>query len=202
MLFALVCAVLLLIVLIAIGLPLLSNRTAPSSRGHFDRTVYSDQLREVERDLGRGVLRPDEADAARLEIQRRLLSVDTETDRPIGAAPGRSPLLAAVAALFVVLSAGGLYWRLGAPTLADAPFAGRPGGRPEARPEAQNARPPAPSGEETHTDMRQAATRLEQKLRADPSNGEGWVLYARTESMLGDWTKAASAYPRAIELGQ
>ncbi len=43
---------------------------------------------------------------------------------------------------------------------------------------------------------------LEQKLQADPSNGEGWVLYARTLSLLGDWTKAANAYQHAISLGQ
>ena len=50
--------------------------------------------------------------------------------------------------------------------------------------------------------MRQAAEQLEQKLHADPTNGEGWVLYARTESMLGDWQKAGAAYRQAIDVGQ
>lgn len=230
MLFAVACVALLVIVLIAIGLPLFSGAAARPSRGQFDRTVYSDQLREVERDLGRGVLSLDEADAARLEIQRRLLAVDAEADTPIADAPGGngtgsasgdargnpganasatpsgtpsgnprgSALLAAAAALFVVLSAGGMYWRLGAPDLADAPFAAPPEGPPR----SQNTTAQAGPAVDPHADMRQAAMLLERKLQADPSNGEGWVLYARTLSMLGDWTKAANAYQRAIELGQ
>ena len=75
--------------------------------------------------------------------------------------------------------------------MPDAPFAERPPAEAEATP-----------GGAPHTDMKQAAERLEQKLLADPSNAQGWILYARTESMLGDWNKAADAYHRAIDLGQ
>jgi len=93
-----------------------------------------------------------------------------------------------------VLGAGGLYWRLGAPTLSDAPFAARP---PE---QAEMA--PAPDEAAARAHMQQAAQRLEKRLLADPSNAGGWVLYARTESMLGDWGKASDAYKHAIDLGQ
>jgi cytochrome c-type biogenesis protein CcmH len=51
-------------------------------------------------------------------------------------------------------------------------------------------------------DMRQAAEALEKKLHADPSNAEGWELYARTESMLGDYQKAEAGYRQAIGLGR
>jgi cytochrome c-type biogenesis protein CcmH len=147
---------------------------------------------EVERDLARGVLTGDEAGAARLEIQRRLLGADTSTGTRPASAAARSPLLAGAAALFVVLGSGALYWRLGAPGLADAPFAARPQAQSDA-PREQGA---------PHTDIKQAAERLEQRLLVDPSNATGWVLYARTESMLGEWNKAANAYKRAIDLGQ
>jgi cytochrome c-type biogenesis protein CcmH len=195
MLFIVVCVALTLLVILAVSLPLLSGTAALPARGQYDRAVYRDQLREVERDIGRGVLSPEEAGAARLEIQRRLLAVD------VGGTPGatewtRSPVLAAVSGLFVVLCAGGLYWRLGAPALPDVPFADRlAAARPDAASPSREAAP-------THADMKQAAERLEQKLRADPSNAAGWVLYARTTSMLGDWSKAADAYRRAIDLGQ
>src|SRR6185312_1942364 len=95
------------------------------------------------------------------------------------------------AAILGVLILGGatvIYWRLGAPGLPDAPFAARPA-------------PAVVAQGADHLDMRDAASRLEQKLKSDPSNPEGWVLYARTESMLGDWQKAADAYHRAIDLG-
>jgi cytochrome c-type biogenesis protein CcmH len=188
---------LLLFTAVALGtvtvvcLPLLRGVPAAVDRGYFDRVVYRDQLKEVERDLARGVLNPAEADSARLEIQRRLLSVEV-------AAPGRaawsapSPVLAGIIALLVLGGAVGLYWRFGAPSLPDAPFTERP---------AQEAAAATPDGA-PHLDMRQAAQALEEKLHGDPTNAEGWVLYARTESMLGDYQKAGAAYRQAISLGQ
>jgi len=191
MLFTLVSVILVLAVLAAVSLPLLSGAHALPGRGQYDRAVYRDQLREVERDLARGVLSPREADSARLEIQRRLLAVDV-AGGPVVERLVRSPRAATAVALFVVLGTAGLYWRLGAPALPDVPFADRPVATQE---------PGAGSEQAPHKDMRDAAARLEQKLQADPANGAGWVLYARTESMLGDWQKAADAYKHAIDLG-
>jgi cytochrome c-type biogenesis protein CcmH len=74
--------------------------------------------------------------------------------------------------------------------MPDVPFADRP--------QVQTDTVPAQA---PHTDVKEAATRLEQKLLADPSNATGWLLYARAESMLGEWQKAADAYKRAIDLG-
>lgn len=196
MLFTLVCVGLVLVVLAAVSLPLLSGTQVLPTRGQYDRAVYRDQLREVDRDVARGVLSPKEADAARLEIQRRLLAVDV-AGGSVATGLARSPRLAAAAALFVVLCAGGLYWRLGAPSMPDVPFSERPLAQTEVAPAPDATPAPAP-----HTDMKDAATRLEQKLLADPSNANGWILYARTESMLGEWQKAADAYKHAIDLGQ
>ncbi len=193
MVFTVVCIAMLLIVLAVVSLPLLSGASVLPGRGQYDRAVYRDQLREVDRDLARGVLSSWEADAARLEIQRRLLAVDATGW--VGSASARSPILAVVAGLVVVLGAGGLYWRLGAPALPDVPFAARPAVKVEARVA------PAETGAPPH-DIRQAADKLEQRLLADPANAGGWVLFARTTSMLGDWAKAADAYKRAIDLGQ
>ena len=60
----------------------------------------------------------------------------------------------------------------------------------------------SPDLEPAQTEMREAAARLEQTLKTDPSNAGAWMLYARTESILGDWAKAAGAYRHAIDLGQ
>lgn len=192
MLFLLLFAAVALGAVTAICLPLLRGVPMVADRGYFDRAVYRDQLKEVERDLARGVLSPAEADSARLEIQRRLLSVGVSSpDRKVWSAP--SPRLAGVVALLVLGGALGLYLRFGAPSLPDAPFAGR------STPHGDQAQAPDAA---PHLDMRQAAEKLEQKLQADPSNAEGWVLFARTESMLGDWQKAGAAYRQAIDLGQ
>jgi cytochrome c-type biogenesis protein CcmH len=189
---------LLLFAAVALGattfvcLPLLRGVPLAAERGYFDRVVYRDQLKEVERDLARGVLSPNEADSARLEIQRRLLAVDTASpDHAMWSAP--SPRTAALVALLVLGGATALYVRFGAPSLPDVPFTDR---------SAQQTPPATAPDAAPHLDMRQAAQQLEEKLHADPGNGEGWVLYARTESMLGDWQKAEAAYRQAIKLGQ
>ena len=185
--FFLVGAMLLLIVLAVVALPLLRGARAGPTRGEFDRAVYRDQLTEVDRDLARGVIDPDQAGSARLEIQRRLLAVDTSSSSPPGL--GRNPFLGGAAMAFVVLIGGALYMRLGAPGLPDAPYADRP------KTEADTP------GDDQHLDMRKAAELLRQKLQTDPSNARGWMLYARTESILGEWNNAADAYRHAIDLG-
>jgi cytochrome c-type biogenesis protein CcmH len=98
--------------------------------------------------------------------------------------------------VFVALGTGGLYLRLGAPALPDVPFADRPAIQADAAPPAGTA------AAAQYTDMKEAAARLEQKLAADPSNANGWVLYARALSMLGEWSKASDAYKHAIDLGR
>ncbi|WP_102109838.1 c-type cytochrome biogenesis protein CcmI, partial [Oceaniglobus roseus] len=51
------------------------GRAAPSAAAAEIR-IYRDQLDEVERDLARGTLEPEEAERVRLEISRRLLEAD------------------------------------------------------------------------------------------------------------------------------
>ena len=189
MLLALGMLALLLLALAAVCLPPWRGATVTPERGAFDRAVYRDQLREVERDVARGVLNADEAGAARLEIHRRLLAVDaTAASHDAGA--GRNPRLAITAACVLVLAAGGLYAWFGAPFLPDVPFAD------QSAPAAERGMP----GE--HLDIKDAAARLRQKLTAEPTNAQGWALYARTEAMLGEWQQAVAAYRQAITLGQ
>jgi cytochrome c-type biogenesis protein CcmH len=189
MILPLAFVVLTIAVVALLCLPLLRGVPVVADRGYFDRVVYRDQLKEVDRDLSRGVLNATEADAARLEIQRRLLAVQVGPPAATTSS-ARSPYLTGIVALCVIAGAAGLYWRYGAPSLPDAPFV------------AQVVQRTATPQDTQHLDMQQAAARLEQKLLADPSNAEGWALYARTESMLGDFKKAGAAYRHAIDLGQ
>ena len=62
------------VVLLSVLLPLLHGWRAPAERRQFDRAVYRAQLDELERDIARGVIGGTDAQAARLEIERRLLT--------------------------------------------------------------------------------------------------------------------------------
>ena len=181
----------LLLALLAFGalLPIVApllrgNRPAPS-RASFDQAVYRDQLHELERDIARGLITPAEADSARLEVQRRLLAADRV---PAAAARlSRSPVLAAM--VFLVIAAGSVssYLWLGAPGLPDEPYAAR---RDEL------------AANNSQASLQQATAALAAKLKQDPSNAQGWLLYGRSLAMLSDWDKAEDAFRHAIELGQ
>jgi cytochrome c-type biogenesis protein CcmH len=172
--------------LLPIVAPLLHGSRAAPTRANFDQAVYRDQLHELDRDIARGLLTPAEADAARLEIQRRLLAADRQPAAPPRLS--RSPVLAAV--VFVVIAAGsvGSYLWLGQPGLPDEPFASRK----------------ADVAQEEHAggSLQQSADALAAKLKENPSDAQGWLLYARTLSMLNQYDGAADAYRHAIDLGQ
>ena len=178
---ALLLAVIVFVVVAAILLPLLRARAVGPAAENFDRAVYRDQLRELDRDLGRGVLTEAEAGSARLEVQRRLLA----TTAAPSATPrtGSSPFAALVVALIVAGGSVGLYLRMGAPSLPDMPFASRTA---DPRVEA----------------VAQALVRLKQRTAAEPTNAEAWLDYARTLVEVTQWAPAADALKHAIDLGQ
>jgi cytochrome c-type biogenesis protein CcmH len=191
------------VVVLGLLLPLLHRWRAPAARRQYDRAVYRAQLEELERDVARGVIGGAEAQAARLEIERRLLAAAAARapgrvqSVNLGAATvrvGNSRALALAAALIIAGGAGLVYLRLGAPGVPDVPFAERQ----EAAPAGQNPH----SGQAPHMDMAEAAKILAAKLAADPNNPQGWLMYARTEAMLGNWQASADAYSHAIAQGQ
>jgi cytochrome c-type biogenesis protein CcmH len=174
--------------LVILLVPLFVRRRDPASREAYDFAVYRDQLAEVERDLARGVLATEQAEAARAEIARRILAL-----RPPPASAGaagtdgstasRTPLRAAVAAviLLVPVAAWMLYARLGSPSVPDQPLAERMVAGP-------------------HPDMNDALARLEAHLKEQPEDLTGWLLLARSEMGLGRYRLAAEAYRHAAGL--
>ena len=74
MLFWFVCLVLTLVVVALIVSPLL--RPAPVKDTNPDVVLYRGQLAEIDRDVARAILEPEEAERARTEIARRLLAAN------------------------------------------------------------------------------------------------------------------------------
>ena len=68
--------------------PLSREGEQRAGRGEASLALYRDQLDEVEKDLERGVLGEAEADAARREIERRMLRADSERKAEVTAAKG------------------------------------------------------------------------------------------------------------------
>jgi cytochrome c-type biogenesis protein CcmH len=178
-------ALLAFVALLPILTPLLRGSRPTPARASFDQAVYRDQLQELDRDVARGLITPIEAQTARLEIQRRLLAADQFPAAPARLA--RSPILAVI--VFVIIGAGsvGSYMWLGAPGLPDQPFSARNAGFAQ---------------ENGQSSLQQAADTLAAKLRKDPSDAAGWLLYGRSLAMLSQWDRAEDAYRHAMQLGQ
>ncbi len=175
----------------AVVAPLLRRGRTLSSDAGYDRAVYRDQLQEVERDVARGVLDPEQAASARLEIERRLLSTAATEEgarKPAGPAH-RRVLLGGAIALVAAVWASGAYLVLGRPDAPDMPFASR-----ATEPDAAADAPQMPM------DVEAAANGLEAKLEATGGDVTGWQLLARTKSALRHWDKAANAYRHLIPM--
>lgn len=168
-------------------IPLILRSRRAENRDAYNLAVYRDQLAEVERDLGRGIIAPEEAEAAKSEIGRRILALT-----PTGAAAARStgPLAVAVAAVIVLpVAAWTLYWVLGAPNMPDQPYASRtnPAGVTTAQGNA-------------HVDMVAAVEKLRTHLQQHPDDLDGWILLGRSQLELSRFAEAAESYRHAAEL--
>src|SRR6185437_3398124 len=101
---------------------------AANAQAGSDLAVYRDQLDEIERDRAAGLVGPAEADAARVEVSRRLIAAADAAEIKHGAvgSPQWRRRAAAVAGL-VLLPAGAiaLYLALGSPQLPGEPLQAR-----------------------------------------------------------------------------
>jgi cytochrome c-type biogenesis protein CcmH len=167
--------------------PLLLRRRADGSREAYNLRVYRDQLAEVERDLGRGLLSPEQAEAARAEIGRRILALMPAPASSASASP--VPFAAAtIAVVLLPFAAWLLYARLGSPALPDQPFA-----------ERAAAAEAVASGVQ-HLDLGKAVAKIEAHLKEHPEDLTGWLLLARAEISVGRYAEAADAYRHAADL--
>jgi cytochrome c-type biogenesis protein CcmH len=190
-----ILAVMTALVLALVLLPILRRPGALAARREYDLSVYRAQLRELEREAERGQLGPEEARAARLEVERRMLAADAEGRAEAG--PGRAGrrrwpialvLLIALPALSAVL-----YGRLGRPDLPATPFAER----------SDRADAAANGGAADASRVPPVETmigRLEERVAAAPDDLEGWLRLARAYEMSENPAKAAGAYERAVAL--
>ena len=186
-------AVLTAVVLGLLLVPLARRGRAPApTRAAYDITVYRDQLAEVDRDLERGLLVDDQARAARIEIQRRMLAAGPEdgsggTEEPARPRPRGSVAVIAAIAAAVPAGAVGLYLYLGSPGAPGQPF-------------AERGTATADAGAADRDGLRAVVGRLAERLLRNPDDLKGWLLLARSYMTLEHYDDAANAFRRAMGL--
>jgi cytochrome c-type biogenesis protein CcmH len=178
LLFALMTAAAIFAVLWPLG----RVRVAPTSGN--DIAVYRDQLDEISRDRTAGLIGEREAEAARVEVSRRLIAAadaaPAETAAPGGSSRRRFVGLAAL--IVVPVIAGGLYLTLGAPDLPGQPLA---------------SRDTAPLQERS---LDRLVAQVESHLEKNPEDGRGWEVVGPVYMRLGRFDDAVKARRNSLRL--
>ena len=161
--------------------PLGRARLANGAGG--DVAVYRDQMRELERDRSAGLIGTAEADAARVEISRRLLAAADAQQQapPVSLASWRRRSTAVAAGLALPLGAIALYLALGFPSLPDQPLAARTNG-PDGR------------------SLAAMVAHVEDHLERNPQDGRGWEVIGPVYMRLGRFDDAVKARRNAMRI--
>lgn len=207
--FWIVSAVLLIVVALAIFAPIWRAREAGDSNAPpaaaYDLQVYRDQLREVERDLERGVIGADDAARLRNEIGRKVLDADRRLTETAPPARGGTAVMAGGVLLVLLVGAVALYWREGAPGAADLPMASRIAMAERAydnRPSQTRAEAEAPERTdppEADPDYVTLVEQLRAAVAKNPEDPQGLSLLATSEMRLGNIPAAREAQQRLVE---
>lgn len=157
------------------------SRRNRSQNDASEATVYKDQLSEIDRDLAAGLIGAPEAEAARVEIGRRLLAAADEQRGPPVAASIRWRRIAALIALIgLPIGSVAFYLPLGSPQLGDFPLA---------------ERMRQPSGNQSLDNL---VAQVEAHLEKNPTDGRGWNVLAPVLTRLGRYDDAVRAYRNSI----
>jgi cytochrome c-type biogenesis protein CcmH len=180
----LVFALLTFAAAMSVLVPLARSRSAGAkavSQRASDVAFYDAELAAIERDVERGLMSADDADAARAEAARRLIGGSA---KPAEAeALRRNRTLAALLTLALVFGGGlGLYLYIGSPALRDQPLTARRQAPPE------------------QMDVMAAVAKIEAHLVANPMDGRGYDVVAPVYMQLGRYEEAARALARANRL--
>lgn len=162
----------------------LGRRPQPEAAREADLAVYRDQLGEIARDQSSGLVAPAEAEAARIEVSRRLLAAADAAQSSVdtGGADWRRRATALAVLLLVPLGAVALYALLGSPGLPDEPLAAR----------QQQPREQLP--------LENLIAQVEAHLAINPDDGRGWEVIAPVYLRLGRFDDAVRARQNALRL--
>ena len=149
-------------------------------------TPFKRQLADLQSRHATGALSKAQLDQQTAALERRLLDLLLhDTEAPAGQATGgkASGRLLAGIALVIVLIAGVGYWYKAVPVM-----------------EAQVASEGEGAGQPNSAQIIAMVDKLAERLKQDPSDGEGWAMLARSYSVMERNAEALDAYARAVAL--
>jgi cytochrome c-type biogenesis protein CcmH len=174
-----------LVAVLAVWWPLARRQHAVRSGSDVD--VYRDQLDEIDRDKAAGLIGGTEAEAARVEVSRRLIAaVETASTASTAAAPRPSGNYrwATLAATVILLPLGAAmtYLSIGSPNLVPVSVNAAAGSQ---------ALPPG---------IENTVAEVEAYLQKNPQDGRGWEVLAPVYLRLGRFDDAVRARRNALQI--
>jgi cytochrome c-type biogenesis protein CcmH len=210
MTFWIVVAALAALAAIYLGLSLRARRAAlDEAPAAYDLRVYRDQLREVEKDLARGVISEEDAERLRTEVSRRILVADAALqggDAEADLDKGAPRILAGVIAMALIGGSFGLYLWLGAPGYGDLGLERRIALAEDARMSRPNqaaaeaslpAYAPPPDASPDYIAL---VEQLRNTVAERSGDLQGQLLLARNEANLGNFRAAARAQEEVVRI--
>lgn len=202
MAFWIITAGLTLAVAAIIAVPLM--RRQDTDEGNPDVAIYRAQLAEIDRDLERSLLDPEEAERSRTEVARRLLAASRQAAAPMTA--GKQHIALAVIVVLVIGAVAYVtYTRIGAPGYGDVPLQARLAASDEMRANRpaqamlELAAPPPPPAD-VPDDYREAIERLREIAPTRRDDLEAWSRLAFHEVELRNYAGAAAAQTQVIAI--
>ena len=156
-----------------------------TQRAGSDQAVYRDQLDEIARDRAAGLIGEAEAEAARVEVSRRLIAAADAAQAQSTAVPGET-LRRRAAAVIVLLAipaiAAALYLTLGSPELPGQPLADRAAAPMQERP------------------LDSLVAQVETHLEKNPEDGRGWEVVGPFYMRFGRFEDAVKARRNSLRI--
>lgn len=189
-------------------LALLRGRPGEEPPAAYDLRVYRDQLKEIDRDLARGVIAEEDADRVRAEVSRRILAADAQLKEggDTGGQPKQGGLIMAALIAVILIGGGlGLYWKIGAPGYGDVPLEVRIEGAKEkhanrASQAEHEATLPVQTPITPDGEYAELIEKLRQTVADRPDDLQGHQLLARNEANLGNDKAAYEAQGHVLRL--
>tara|TARA_R110000751_G_scaffold8041_3_gene32568 strand:+ start:71651 stop:72850 length:1200 start_codon:yes stop_codon:yes gene_type:complete len=183
MMFWILAAVMTVAVTISLLVPLMRPRKKDIDAREFDVEVYSDQLREIERDIKIGSLSGQEAEYARAEVGRRLIKASKAEADHTAASTGLTRFGRLAVIVFLPFMALAGYLAVGQPGMPAQPLATRVAPVPE-----------------SNSNIQVLVAQAEKHLASNPQDGKGWDVLAPIYLGLNRMHDSETAYRNAIRL--
>jgi len=188
-------AVVLVVLALIFVLPAMLGTRSKSTTDQNDQnvTISRERLAVLKTDLENNVISVDEFDKLKLELEQTLASdLNSDAESPVSQ---QNPLWAIVTALSVPIVTTGFYLAVGTPATITGQLPAQVAQTPHATQDTPSAQAPqSATPEQQVASVEAMVTNLAQRLEQNPNDAEGWMMLARSYTVIGRHDDAIAAY--------